>query len=698
MGGQVYSRRGRRISLGLVVRSFASTWFAVAFLTGLGGILRLNHLGMAGFDIDEGFTLTYARQGWIAVFGLDGHYSPHPPLFFALAKIANLFVREEIAARSVSALAGTLTIPLVFFLCRRMVGTAAGIAAATLLVVAPLHVEYSRIGRMYAPVVLFVTLSYFALVSYWQSGKRIWAFAYGGALVLAVYTDYSAIYALIPQAVALPFLYRQDRARGREIIVTCGVAALLYLPWLPQIAETVSNTTNATGRNDYLGASWDNIGNALMHITGLDAWRSWAGTPFETPWRRWPADHGWLIAILSLTIVVGGAVAAITRRGAVVLLCVALTAGTLLSAIAMSLVSPGFASRTVMTAVIGWVILASVFLIDRPIPKVVRLFGFVSWSVVFGIFILALPPTYDDGKAEEFPALTNELLAMLPAGKPVVIFSTAGMLTDLIDLYGGGQLANTRVITLMDGERETWTGADRWLSRGITIEQMKHGGLANALPVDDPGSDAFWFINRFGGYFVLPYFRELGYSQLGVIRLDNTDIELWARPGAELGTRLEQLGDGTDGSGWTFAGTSSPTGEVESGEFTVTLDRPSSRATLVLPAGGPALYVVQAEVWSQGNGSQAGVGRMSLRCFSSMGDVLARRTTAAASDDVHGASTSIGAAVLCPEGTASIKLVLHRDDLGSSVTFGDVEIQRFEPAYPLQENDQSVDPDVEPPS
>ena len=270
----------------------AFSWFAVALLTGIGGILRFNHLGMAGLLVDEGFTLTYARQGWAAVFGFHGFYSPHPPLFYALAKVANLFVAEEIAARSVAALAGTLTIPLVFLLCRRLIGTGAGIAAAALLAVAPFHVEYSRIGRMYAPTVFLVTASYYALLVFGQTGRRGWAAAYSATLVLAMYTDYSAAYALLPQAVILLLILRRDPEKQRPLLIAGGVAALLFLPWLPQVFDTVSGAAYAEGRDDYLAASWGGIAESAGHIFGLEALRYWDGAPTEPAWTRW-ADWRW---------------------------------------------------------------------------------------------------------------------------------------------------------------------------------------------------------------------------------------------------------------------------------------------------------------------------------------------------------------------------------------------------------------------
>src|SRR3954471_15906401 len=80
---------------------FAYRWALMAGLaTFLAAWIRLRNLDQLTFRIDEGYSLTYSRQSWANVLGWHGFYAPHPPLFFALAKLANIFVREEIAARS----------------------------------------------------------------------------------------------------------------------------------------------------------------------------------------------------------------------------------------------------------------------------------------------------------------------------------------------------------------------------------------------------------------------------------------------------------------------------------------------------------------------------------------------------------------------------------------------------------------------
>ena len=66
-------------------------------LLGLG--LRLYRLGALDLWIDEGYAVMFTRQSWPDVLGLNGPYDPHPPLYFALAKLASVFLPETIAGR-----------------------------------------------------------------------------------------------------------------------------------------------------------------------------------------------------------------------------------------------------------------------------------------------------------------------------------------------------------------------------------------------------------------------------------------------------------------------------------------------------------------------------------------------------------------------------------------------------------------------
>lgn len=214
---------------------------------------------------------------------------------------------------------------------------------------------------MYAPAVFLTAMSYLALIAFWQTGRRIWLGLYAAALFLAVYVDYSAGYALVPQGLLLLVLFRANRRRAIALIATATVAFLVYLSWLPQIAKTIDRSSNATRRDDYLAASWENIKESFLLLTGLTGRGSWVGAPYPSAWHRWPELHILLVIGLFPVAIVGAV--ALRRHGVSLLVTLLFVVGTPLTSIVASFVSPGFAARTVMIAILGWALLASAFLI-----------------------------------------------------------------------------------------------------------------------------------------------------------------------------------------------------------------------------------------------------------------------------------------------------------------------------------------------
>ena len=532
-------------------------WLGLAAVTLLAGALRFIDLNRFGFRIDEGFTLTYSRQSWPNVLGLHGFYSPHPPLYFALAKFADLIVPETIANRSVSAVLGTLTVPILFLLCKRLGEPAIGLAAALMLTLSPLHIDYSRDGRMYATVVFLIALSWLALVSFAAGGNRAWLPVLTLSMTAAFYVDYSAAYAVAPLGIALLVLLVKRHPAARSLAVAAGVSVLLYLPWVPEVVSTVEKSKNATARSQYLAASWDNIRSVFPAMFGFARWSAGGVASFASPWFRWPDFR--LLLILPIILATALAVVYLRRSPVILWLALIMTGTPAVAAIVLSLVSPGFSARTIMASLMGWTIIASAGFCLRPTSVPLRALGITSWAVLLGLQTLTLPAEYEIRGRQEWPIIAHDLNALVLPVQPVLVFSTAGILTDVLDMYGFPPDPNPeglQLITLLSGEREPWTGAERFLPRGITFAQMDAGDLEAALTVDGELIDAFWLISRFDGERSMRYILSLGYEFVGSIQYSDTLLELYALPGAEIGSLIADrpsFDEANTGQGWKIS-------------------------------------------------------------------------------------------------------------------------------------------------
>lgn len=134
---------------------------AIALLTLAGAALRAFHLGAQSLWYDEGFSVHLATMSLREATAWTAR-DVAPPLYYYLLHFwLRLFGTSEAAARSLSALVGTLTIPAMYAVGRMLFGRLAGFLAAALVAASPLYIWYSQETRTYA------LLTFLGLVAAW---------------------------------------------------------------------------------------------------------------------------------------------------------------------------------------------------------------------------------------------------------------------------------------------------------------------------------------------------------------------------------------------------------------------------------------------------------------------------------------------------------------------------------------------------
>jgi uncharacterized membrane protein len=227
------------------------------------------------------------------------------------------------------------------------------VLATVALAVAPLHLWYSQEARQYAVTALLVAMTYLALVAYVQSRRRRWAATYGLAILLALYTEYSALFALAPQLLLLTHLLLTHllltrRAHVGALIAAGLLAGLGFLPWLPRLLAVVGPTSAQA----QFTLSPARIAATLLSIVGVAGNSSYFYGSIPTPWDVWPVPHA--LYVLAFAPAIAGGILVLTRRSALALLTAAgLLVGTIACAAAVSLRYPSYTERTVLYAVLG---------------------------------------------------------------------------------------------------------------------------------------------------------------------------------------------------------------------------------------------------------------------------------------------------------------------------------------------------------
>lgn len=211
-------------------------------LTALAAVLRFWHftdLGLTHFD--EG---SYAMTGrWLATFGKEGwiYQSGHAPGLFStvIGLFFLIFGIKDYIAIAVSALAGSLTVGLIYWIGREQFNRKTGIMAALFLATAEYHLMYSRFALTDATFTLLFWASLASLLQGLVRNERRW-FIIGGVFTgMCWNTKYHGFFPLLILGLWLGMMALMRRKKHlvptRVLWSNFGIAALLagliYLPW-----------------------------------------------------------------------------------------------------------------------------------------------------------------------------------------------------------------------------------------------------------------------------------------------------------------------------------------------------------------------------------------------------------------------------------------------------------------------------------
>ncbi len=130
----------------------------------LGGFLRVYQIGGKGLWLDEAYSIWLGWQPVGEMLSWLVRIDQHPPLYYLLLHFWMALGDDPATVRALSALCGTLTIPAIYLLGRRLADGRIGLLAALILAVSPFHVRFAQETRMYTLLALNASLALYALV------------------------------------------------------------------------------------------------------------------------------------------------------------------------------------------------------------------------------------------------------------------------------------------------------------------------------------------------------------------------------------------------------------------------------------------------------------------------------------------------------------------------------------------------------
>jgi mannosyltransferase len=335
----------------LRVRSLATARIAVP--VGLGLLVALS-VGVkdgelnVGYWVDEGLSVGIADRPLTEIPGIL-HQDGSPPLYYCLLHVwMSLTDSGEKATHTLSLLFALAAVPLAFWGAGLVFGRRAAWFAAVLTALNPYLSQYAQETRMYSLVVLLSLLAtslYLRAYTVDERPARRWPVLFGLALAAALYTHNWAIF--LGAAMFLAWLgllwlapAAERAARVRDGALGFGLAALLYIPWVPTLLFQAAHTGAPWSRRP----GYEDLTMVATHrLLGHTAW-------------------------LVLVVAAGGGVVALVRagrdrrltpEGRAVLAVGIVAVGSVLLAYGASQLAPAWAMRYLAVAVPPFLLLVA---------------------------------------------------------------------------------------------------------------------------------------------------------------------------------------------------------------------------------------------------------------------------------------------------------------------------------------------------
>jgi len=187
---------------------------AALFILGLW--LRIFELSRKPLWLDEASSYFMTSQSHIADVWTAAFNDHHAPLYFIVLWIVRMAGTDEFWLRMPAAVAGALTIIVVFLLAKELAGEETALIAAALFAVSPYHILYSQEARMYGMAVLFVSLAAYLFFRAIRTRLLYDWIGFGAACAIAFYTHFYTSFAILALFLSYGIIRWKEFGIGRK--------------------------------------------------------------------------------------------------------------------------------------------------------------------------------------------------------------------------------------------------------------------------------------------------------------------------------------------------------------------------------------------------------------------------------------------------------------------------------------------------
>jgi glycosyltransferase involved in cell wall biosynthesis len=214
---------------------------AVVMLTAIAAAIRFATLGGQSYWYDELVTVSVLHRSFSGMLHAVPRSEATPYLYYLLAWAwTQLFGFGEAGLRSLSAIFGTLTVPVTYAAGAILVSRRIGVLAAAIVAFNPFLVWYSQEARAYALMALLTAVTLYFLGCVLRGDRRALV-GWSLAAALAVATHYFAIFFVAAEAV---YLLLKERRRAA---IASALPLAVVLAEVPLLLKQRGNGGNIAG-------------------------------------------------------------------------------------------------------------------------------------------------------------------------------------------------------------------------------------------------------------------------------------------------------------------------------------------------------------------------------------------------------------------------------------------------------------------
>lgn len=219
-----------------------AAWGSLALITCLGAFLQLHAIAAKSLWLDEGSSITMARLDWFNFLRILWRREMNMVLYYLLLR-GWLHLGDSVSwIRGLSVVFAIASIPAIFLLGRKMLGTYFGLISALLLSINAFQVRYAQEARSYSLLVLLVIASTYCFISAIDSKRRPDWNWYIATSSLAIYAHFFAVLVVISHWIALRLIVASGGINTSESRTQFRRAAKLIALWTLPIWIFIATT------------------------------------------------------------------------------------------------------------------------------------------------------------------------------------------------------------------------------------------------------------------------------------------------------------------------------------------------------------------------------------------------------------------------------------------------------------------------